>query len=155
MYPEGRRVDDKPSQWIPRHADPTQERNRVAAVLRERGRMLREAQARPDTWPAPEVPMRVVEPGALRGGAARLLSKLRSAHWGTVVTYARGTAFDAQKRPGAVVSSWAIRASKDNRRAVAIWWERANGRMESKGVLTWGVEPVKWVGVEEFESGVA
>lgn len=151
MYASGARVEDRPSQWLPTAEDPYEARERVSALLRGR-RPAPDAQAAP--WPAPEVPMRIVEPGALKNAPARLLSRLRVAGWRSVVTYARGTTFDAQKRPGAVVSSWAIRAAKGNRRIVAIWWERATGRYESRGVLTWGDRPAVWLGLREFERGI-
>jgi hypothetical protein len=98
--------------------------------------------------------MRIIEPGAVKKAPARLLNALRIAGWRSVVTYARGTVFDAQKRPGAVVSSWAIRAGKDNRRIVAIWWERTAGKFESKGVLAWGDRPAAWIGLREFEKEI-
>lgn len=152
MFPSGVRVEDQPSQWLPLHADPDAERARLRRVLRE----AREATLSIPTgadWPKPEVAMRVVEAGALRGAPARVLKALRSAGWRTVVTYARGTTFDAQRRPGAVVGSWAIRAAKGKRRATAIWWER-NGRLESRSVLVWGDRPAQWVGISEFEKGI-
>lgn len=146
MFPAGVRVEDHPEQWLPVSSHPEVDRARVAEILRAR----REPVVRAD-WPAPEVPMRIVEPGSLKSGPARLLRSLRAAEWRSVVTYARGTIFDAQKRPGAVVSSWAIRAAKGNRRIVAIWWERTPGKLESKGVLVWGDRPAVWLGLREFE----
>lgn len=151
LFAGGRRVEDRPTQWLPVHLDPAADRERVSTILRARAL----AESPPyEPWPAPEVPMRAVEPGALRGTPARLLSKLRSADWRAVVTYARGTTFDAQRRPGAVIGSWALRASKGNRRMVAIWWERTPGKLQTKGVLVWGDRPAQWVGVSEFEEEI-
>lgn len=145
------------------HADPEREREVLGEILRAR----RERENPPwSPWPEPEIPMRVVDAGAAPGGVARLLSRLRSAEWRSVVTYARGTlsrardgftGTGASKRPkhypAVVVGSWAIRAARGNRRAVAIWHERA-GKLESQGVLTWGDAPARWVGVQEFEKGM-
>lgn len=151
MFASGIRIEDRPSQWLPLNGDPAGERERLGALLRG-ARPAPSAQGA--LWPAPEVPMRIVEPGSLRGGAARLLKALRVAGWRSVVTYARGTTFDAQRRPGGVVSSWAIRAAMGDRRIVAIWWERTAGRFESRGVLCWGDRLAVWLGLREFEKGV-
>lgn len=152
MFVGAMRVEDQPEQWLPVHVDPALDRARVAAVLAER-----RAREHPghQPWPAPEIPMYVVEPGALRNAPARLLSRLRVAGWRSVVTYARGTTFDAQKRPGRVVGSYAIRSSLGNRRSVAVWWEGDKGRLEEpRGVLVWGDRPAQWIGIREFEREV-
>lgn len=148
MYVAGLRIDNRPEQQIVREVDPDHEREVLAEVLRAR----RERENPPHRpWPAPEVPMLVVAPGAAPRPVARLLSRLRSAGWRTVVTYARGTTFDAQRRPGRVVGSFALRTASGNRRAVAIWWQDEAGKLTSKGVLVWGDRFAQWIGVEAFE----
>lgn len=144
------RIEDHPEQWLPMHCDPNDDRARVAVALRAR-RAVENPPWQP--WPAPAVPCHTVEPGMLKNAPARLVSRLRAAGWRLAVTHAVGTTFDAQKRPGAVVGSWAIRAGKGNRRIVAVWWER-KGRLEPKGVLVWGDRPAHWIGVQEFEREV-
>jgi hypothetical protein len=163
-------VDTDPEGWFmhrvhkpdpePRYVDPEEERARVAVAMRA----WRDAQHPPYVpWPDPEVPMRVIAPGSLPSAPARLLSALRSAQWRVVVTYARGTATEAregftgkgaQKRPkhypAKIVGSYALRASLGVRRAVAVWWDSA-GRVEPQGVLVWGDQYAKWVGIQEFE----
>lgn len=137
------------------------------ALYRERLREERErASAPPPPWPAPEVPMRVVEPGAAPRAVARLLGALRGAGWRTVLTYARGTLTPArdghtgqgaERRrkhyPAVVVGSWAVRAAHGGRRAVAIWHERG-GKVSAQGVLLFGDSPARWVGIKEFEGGI-
>ena len=145
------------------YEDPEAARARVAEVLRKRA----EAENPPhEPWPAPEVPMRVVEAGAVPGAPARLLSLLVARGWRVVVTYARGTltcARDgftgkgadrrAKHYPAVVVGSWALRASAPGRRAVAIWHERG-GKFSAQGVLVFGDRPAQWIGVKAFEEGL-
>jgi hypothetical protein len=151
MYVMGRRIDNRPEQQLVRNVDPEHEREVLAEILRAR----RERENPPHRpWPEPEVPMRVVEAGAAPKSVARLLSRLRSAGWRTVVTYARGTTFDAQRRPGRVVGTYALRAASGRRRAVAIWWEGKAGKLDTQGVLVWGDRFAQWVGIQEFERGL-
>ena len=150
MYPGGLRVDNRPEQQIVREVDPDAERERLAELLRERRRAQTPGW---QPWPAPEVPMRVVAPGSTSGGVARLLSALRSAEWRSAVTYARGTLPGARGRRGRVVGSWAVRAAKGSRRAVAIWHE-SGGKLTAQGVLVWGDRYAEWIGVQEFERGL-
>lgn len=98
--------------------------------------------------------MRVVEAGSAPETVARRLRALRAAGWRSVVTYARGTTFDAQRRPGRVLSSWAVRCARGNARRVAIWWQAADGKLTSRGVLAWGDRHAQWIGVAEFDREV-
>ena len=154
-------IDVEPSNWLasqpiyrpdpePRHCDPERERAEVAERLR-----LRKIADNPprQPWPAPEVPMRVLAPGSIPSAPAKLLRSLRSLGWAVVVTYARGTSPNAQRRPGRVLDSYALRSSFRNRRAVAFWTGPPGGRLTSDGVLLWGDRHMQWVGVQEFERG--
>ena len=154
-------IDCRPSEWefdrivgpapLPVHVDdPEAERERVAARVAERMRVEPLWPGYP-VWPAPEIPMRVIEAGAVPGAPARLLSKLRSADWRVVVTYARGTTFDAQRRPGRVLDSYALRSASGNRRAIPIWTGSPGGKLTSGGVLLFGDRPTQWIGLREFE----
>lgn len=135
----------------PRYCDPDQERAEVS----ERLRLRRIADNPPrQPWPQPEIPMRVLAPGALPQSPARLLGKLQAAGWAVVVTYCRGTSPDRQRRPGRVLDSYALRSSLRNRRAVAFWTGPPSGKLTSDGVLLWGDRTMKWVGVKEFEGGL-
>jgi hypothetical protein len=156
------RVDCRPNRLPPVHRpdpeprhvdDPEAERIRIAERVHER---MRVDPPWPDypAWPAPEVPMRVIAAGSLPSAPAKLLSKLRSASWVVVVTYARGSVPDAQRRPGRVVGSFALRCRRGDRRAVAIWWQSMAGKLETQGVLVWGDRAAEWIGVQEFERGL-
>jgi hypothetical protein len=135
--------------------DPEAERVRIAERVRVRMTVPPPWPGHP-IWPAPEIPMRVVEAGAVPKGVVRLLSRLRSAGWRTVVTYARGNVPDAQRRPGRVVGSYALRAASGNRRAVAIWWEsnKDASKLDTQGVLVWGDRTAEWIGIQAFERGL-
>jgi len=135
--------------------DPEAERARIAERVAERMRIAPPWPGHP-IWPAPEIPMRVVEAGAAPASVARLLSRLRGAEWRTVVTYARGNVPDAQRRPGRLVGSYALRAASGNRRAVAIWWESKTdmGKLDTQGVLVWGDRVAEWIGIQAFERGL-
>lgn len=146
LIPAVRRADSE-GVWL----DPEADRARVAEVLRVR-RSAETPQREP--WPEPEVPMRVIEAGAAPSSVARLLNVLRGAGWRSVATYARGTGFDAQRRPGKVVGSFSLRAARGNRRAVVIWHQDAAGKLTSRGVLVWGDRHAEWIGVQEFERGL-
>lgn len=135
-------------------------------AYRERCRVEREREWTAQPWPAPEVPMRVVEPGVAPDAVLRVLKALQAAQWRFVVTYARGTltpardgfsgkgaAKVAKHYPAKVVDSWALRAGCAGRRAVAIW-HGYNGKLTSEGVLCWGDAPARWVGITEFMRGV-
>lgn len=151
MYVMGLRIDNRPEQQIVREVDPEREREVLAEVLR----MRRERENPPhQPWPLPEVSMRVINAGAAPRAVARLLSRLRAAQWRSVVTYARGTTFDAQRRPGRVVGSFALRTASGNRRAVAIWWQDEAGKLTSRKVLVWGDRFAQWIGIEAFEEGL-
>lgn len=157
------RVEDRPSLRLSVHLDPDQDRARVAEVLRAR----RAAESPPwAPWPAPAIPMREVDGATLSGGPARLLSRLRAAQWRVVVTHCRGTLTEArdgftgkgaERRPkhypAKIVDSWAVRAGKGNRRAVAIW-HGVSGKLTSEGVLVWGDRYAQWIGLREFEGGI-
>lgn len=152
---DGRRVDIRPSLQLVEPRDPDEDRLRVAELVRQAAVQPPLWDGYPQ-WPAPDIPMRVVPPGALAKGPARLLSRLRSADWAVVVTYARGATFDAQRRPGRVVGSFALRCSRGDQRAVAIWWEGRTdpARLEPQGVLVWGDRFAQWIGIQEFERGL-
>lgn len=152
---DGRRVDVMPSRQLVEPLDPDADRARVAELVRAAAVQPPLWEGHP-RWPEPEVPMRIVAPGVLGKSPARLLSKLRSASWAVVVTYAKGATFDAQRRPGRIVGSYALRCAKGNRRAVAIWWEgQADpSKLESQGVLVWGDRFAQWIGIKEFEGGL-
>lgn len=166
-------LDVRPSQWPvgrvrkpdpePVHVDPEQERARVAELVRAR----HERENPPyEPWPEPEVRMRTVEGADVPDAPARLARRLQSAGWRVAVTYARGTwerARDgftgkgadrrAKHYPGKVIGSYAVRASKPDRRAVAIWHEQA-GRLSAHKVLVLGDGPARWIGIQEFERGL-
>jgi len=133
--------------------DPEGERARIAERVAERMRVEPPWPGYP-VWPAPEVPMRVVEAGSTPSAPRGLLSKLRSAEWRVVVTYARGRSFNAQRRPGRVTDSWAVRAALGARRAVGVWTGPPGGKLTSGGVLVFGDVPARWIGVQEFERGL-
>lgn len=167
-------IDVSPSEWEwlrvhgpdleARHVDPDEDRMRAAKLVRARI----EAEHPPfQLWPTPEVPMRVIAPGSVPGAPARLLSRLRSAGWTVVVTYARGTVTLARDGfsgrgadktpkhyPAKIVGSYALRCSLGVRRAVAIWWEGGAGRLDPQGVLVWGDRYAQWIGIQEFERGL-
>lgn len=140
-------VDPEP---FPRYVDPEQERARVAERMRQR-ELERNPPPRP--WPAPEVPMRVVEGGSAPNVVRAALVWMGAAGWRSIVTYARGTSIGRGGKPGAVVGSWAIRSARGASRAVAIWEERA-GKLTSKGVLRFGDRSAAWVGATEFKREV-
>lgn len=147
----GARVDVRPSLQLVEALDPDAERIRVAALVRAR----RAAENPPHKpWPASEVPMREMGVASVPGAPGKLARRLVGLGWRVVVTYAKGTTFDAQRRPGRVVGSFAIRGSYGNRRCVAIWWQGAAGRFETRGVLVWGDRCAEWVGVQAFEEGL-
>jgi hypothetical protein len=145
------------------YEDPATARARVAEVLRKRA----EAENPPyEPWPAPEVPMRIVEAADVPSAPASLSSALRAAGWSVVVTYARGTLTRARDGftgrgadrrskhyPAKIVGSWAVRAASPGRRAVAIWHE-SGGKLAAQAVLCWGDAPARWIGVEAFKKGL-
>lgn len=150
-------IDVTPSLWwldriaapapLPRQCDPEEERARVAERLRARQEALSPPRG---PWPAPEIPMRHVEPGDAPSALRRAVKWLTAASWRSSVTYARGTAPDAQKRPGRVVDSWVIRArcERDERRAALMW--EGDGKLTNKGVLVYGDGRLRKIGLEEF-----
>lgn len=156
------RVDCRPSRLPPVHRpdpfptyvdDPVAERARIAERVAERMRVEPPWPGYP-VWPAPEVPMRVVEAGSVPNAPRGLLSKLRAHGWRVVVTYARGRTFNAQRRPGKLTDSWAVRAAVGPRRAVGVWTGPPGGKLTAGGVLVFGDRPARWIGVQEFERGL-
>jgi len=153
-------VDATPSMWwldriqapapLPVYDDPDERRARVA----ERLRAAREALSPPRApWPAPEVSMRTVEPAEAPSALQRAVKWLTAALWRSAVTYARGTAPDAQKRPGKVVDSWVIRASAPDGRRAALMWE-GDGKLTNRGVLVLGDGGLRKIGLEQFRTEV-
>ncbi len=146
----GWRVNDTPEADEPRHGDPAADMARAAAAVRARN-LADNPPWQP--WPPPEIPMRVIEPGAAPDAVAALSRRLQAAGWRVVITYCRGTKPARQKRHQVVVDSYAVRAATRGRRAVAIWWRRA-GKLETQGVLVWGDQYARWIGIQEFEGGL-
>lgn len=135
---------------LPVHGDPAE--LSAAAAARVRARMAAENPPA-EPHPVPEVPMRVIGPGAAPDAVRALSARLAGLGWRVVVTYCRGTKTSTQKRYRTVVDSYAVRAALGVRRAVAIWWVRA-GKLETQGVLVWGDRYAAWVGIQEFERGL-
>jgi hypothetical protein len=153
-------VDTRPEEWQPAICnpgrlpvyvvgDPEVERERVSARVAERMRVEPPWPGYP-AWPAPVVSCLVVPEGQWPSVVARRVGALEVANWRAVVTYARGTTFDAQRRPGGVVDSWAIRTRHqfDLRRAVALWV--GDGKLSSAGVLRFGDAPLRWITITDF-----
>ena len=154
MFPEGHRVEDHPEQWLVEPVDPDAERERVALILRARAAEVIGGTRAP--WPAPVVPCgTVLNREAWPSVVSRRVRALESANWRAVVTYARGTTFDAQRRPGRVLDSWAIRTRHqfDLRRATALWV--GDGKLTSAGVLRFGDAPMRWTTITDFDKELA
>jgi hypothetical protein len=96
------------------------------------------------TWPAPEVPCRLAEPGEIPTGARRVLRVAESAGWRVVATYARGTV--PMRRPH-VVDSLALRMRAGPSRAVAIWLD---GRFDT--AVMFGDRPPRTCGATQLRA---